>query len=314
MLSRAEFRGGLLALCGLLVLVMIIIIRPGLLPGGLLLQSLRFHILFAGLGLTLITMIAGARWRGGFVLMLVLASLFYSATYVWEFYERRTPVAEAPAATLDFLSFNVLVGNPRAEELVESILADPPDVALIMETPGIEPYLDRMASVFPYRLGCENTNTCDISLFSRLPFESGTISTLPPFGHERLVLASIMVDGQKLNVAGIHLSKPYFDQASWGELYALNRTLDRIEGPLLLAGDFNSAFWTNPMRSLGRQAGLIPGPWPAASWPVRLGPLGVPIDNVFTGGTARLLTLEAGDSMGSNHRPLRAQVAIYAEP
>ena len=54
MLSKAEFRGGLLALCAILVVVMIVIVRPGLLPGGLLLQSLRFHILIAGLAASMV--------------------------------------------------------------------------------------------------------------------------------------------------------------------------------------------------------------------------------------------------------------------
>jgi endonuclease/exonuclease/phosphatase (EEP) superfamily protein YafD len=314
MLSKAEFRGGLLALCGILVLAMIIIIRPGLLPGGLLLQSLRFHILLAGLALALLTMLVGARWRGGVVLVLVLASIGYSASFAWEYYARRTALPGEPVAQLDFLSFNVLYGNQRTEELLDALLADPPQLALIMETPEIEPYLDRMASVFPYRIGCDVADTCDIALFSTLPFESGAVQTLSPFGHERLVVASLMVDGQKLNVAGVHLSKPYFDRASYEELYQIHEALKDLDGPLLLAGDFNSAFWTEPMMRLGEALELVPGPWPAATWPVRLGPLGVPIDNVFTRGTARLLTLEAGDSIGSNHRPLRAQVAIYPEP
>ncbi len=314
MLSKAEFRGGLLALCALLVVVMIVIVRPGLLPGGLLLQSLRFHILFAGLALVLLTMLMGARWRGALVLVLVVASLGYSAIPVWDFYGRRTALAGEPAAVLDFLSFNVLYGNPRSEELVEAILADPPQVALIMEAPEIEPYLDRMASVFPYRIGCENPKTCDIALFSQLPFDSGAVQELRPFRHERLVVASLVVDGQRLNVAGLHLSKPYFDRASYEELYQAYEALKDMEGPLLLAGDFNSAFWTEPMQAFGEALALVPGPWPAATWPVRLGPLGVPIDNVFTSGNARLITLEAGESIGSNHRPLRAQVGIYAAP
>src|SRR5690606_8737087 len=204
--------------------------------------------------------------------------------------------------------------NQRTEELLDALLADPPQLALIMETPEIEPYLDRMADVFPYRIGGDVADTCDIALFSQLPFESGAVQELTPFRHERLVVASLLVDGEKLNVAGVNLSKPYFDRASYEELYQIYEAIKDLEGPLLLAGDFNSAFWTEPMRAFGEALELVPGPWPSATWPVRLGPLGVPIDNVFTSGTARLLTLEAGDSLGSNHRPLRAQVAIYPAP
>ncbi|WP_052715779.1 endonuclease/exonuclease/phosphatase family protein [Devosia chinhatensis] len=311
MLSKAEFRGGLLAVSAILIVVLLVVsLSPGL-PGELLLQTLRFHLLAAGLGLAVLAILFGARWRGLIVLLIVLASGAHGALFVREFYERRTPVAEAPAAQFRFLSFNVLNGNRQAAQLVDAVIADPPDVMLVMETPGIETHLDRLAQVLPYRLGCAVTTTCDISLLSRFPIEDGEIRRPPPYHFERLAIGRIVVDGQPITIAGIHLSKPYFDQSSWIELHSIGRILSAVEGPMVVAGDFNSAFWTEPMANLGAQLDLAPGPWPAATWPVRLGPLGVPIDNVFTSGNARLLTLEAGENYGSNHRPLWADVAIY---
>ena len=311
MLSKAEFRGGILALSGVLFVVLLVVaVSPGL-PGELLLQSLRFHLIAAGLGLAVLAIAFGARWRGLLVLLVVLASAAHGATFVWDFYARRTPVSAEPVAQFRFLSFNVLAHNPRAEELVDAVMADPPDVMLVMETPGVEAYLDRLKTVFPYSIGCERAPSCDISLHSRVPLENPRIITLRPFNHERMVTAQVEIDGQSVTIAGVHLSKPYFDQASWIELARIRRVLLEIDGPMVLGGDFNSAAWTEPLAQLGDALQLIPGPWTPATWPVRLGPLGVPIDNVFTRGNARLLTLEAGESYGSNHRPLWADVAIY---
>lgn len=313
MLSWSEFRGGLLALGGVLVVVLaVMVVQPGL-PGELLLQSLRFHIILGGLVLAVLTIIAGARWRGGVLLAVLLAAGVHSAGYVLEFQSRRVDYASPPLAQFRFLSFNVLAGNPRGQELVDSILADPPDVALIMETPGIEEQLDRLAAILPYRAGCENADTCDISLHSRYPFERSEVINLKPIGNERLVVGQMNVDGQKVTVVGIHLSKPYFDNIAAGELYGIHGVLRGIEGPLVLAGDFNAASWSEPVSRVGRRNGLIPGPWQPATWPVRLGPLGVPIDNVFTRGTAQLMSLEAGDALGSNHRPLWGVVGLYGD-
>src|SRR5690606_5635313 len=100
--------------------------------------------------------------------------------------------------------------------------------------------------------------------------------------------------------------------AQWFEVAAISRVLNAIEGPVVLAGDFNAAPWTAPLRQLGQQQQLASGPWPPATWPVRLGPLGVPIDNMFTRGGAQLLSLRAGDNIGSNHRPLWAEIGLYA--
>ncbi len=314
MLSKAEFRGGLLAGSAILLLILAITaVSPGL-PGEMLLQSLRFHLVIAGLGLAVLTILSGARWRGLIVLLLVLASAAHGAMFVWDFYTRRTPIAAEPVAEFRFLSFNVLHGNRRSAELVDAVLADPPDVMLVMETSGISAHMDRLMAQFPYRVGCDNPQTCDISLYSRFPITDGQITRLPPFRFERMVTGRINVDGQDITIAGVHLSKPYFDQASWAELHTINRVLSDIEGPLVLAGDFNAAPWSEPLAMLGNRQELIPAPWPIATWPVRLGALGVPIDNAFTRGNARLLTLESGDSYGSNHRPLWADVAIYPQP
>lgn len=313
MVSWSEFRGALLAIGALLVVILAIIVaQPGL-PGELLLQSLRFHIVAAGLGLALLTMASGARWRGALLLLVVLGAGAHGASYVAEFQARRVDYAAPPKAQFRFLSYNVLAGNRQAQELVEAVVADPPDMALVMETPGIEEHLDRLAEVLPYRAGCENTRTCDISLHSRLPFEEVRIINLVPLGRERLVVGKVSIEGLPVTVVGIHLTKPYYDNTAEIELFVINELLRSIEGPLILAGDFNAASWSEPMVRAGRSQGLIPGPWQPATWPVRLGPLGVPIDNIFTRGTAQLLSLEAGENHGSNHRPLWAVVGLYGD-
>jgi endonuclease/exonuclease/phosphatase (EEP) superfamily protein YafD len=312
MVSWAEFRGALLALGGLLVLVIaIVLVRPGL-PGELLLQSLRFHILAGGLVLVLALIVAGARWRGLLLLVVVVGAGAYGAQYLLDFQGRRVDHASAPEAQFRFLSFNVLAHNPRSAELVDAIIADPPDIALIMETPGVEDHLDRLAQVLPYRAGCSDSQTCDISLHSRFPFDDVAVQDLPPLGRERLVVGRVTIDGQAVTIAGVHLSKPYFDDTADIELWRIERVLRAIPGPLVLAGDFNSASWTDPMVRIGSKLNLAPGPTQPATWPVRLGPLGVPIDNVFTRGNAQILSLEAGESFGSNHRPLRAEIGLYA--
>jgi len=314
MLSRAEFRGGLLALGGLTAVVYLLIsFSPGL-PGEMLLQSLRFHIALGGIGLSALLALAGARWRGLLLLLVTLASLAEGAQLVAE-QQRRRAVAEAPLRELSVLSYNVLTSNARAEEAARHIAALAPDVAVIMETPGIEPYLEDIAAALPHRVGCAETANCDLAILSRHPIVSGEVLPMWPFRFQRLVRAVLDVEGTPVTVVGVHLSKPYFDGASWSEALQVGRLLARQEGPVIVAGDFNAAAWSETLVWLGRHAELAPPPWYPASWPVRLGPLGVPIDNMFTRGNARILAIEAGaESYGSNHRYLLGTVGIYAAP
>ncbi|MCW5721968.1 MAG: endonuclease/exonuclease/phosphatase family protein [Devosia sp.] len=315
MLSRAEFRGAMLALGVVLAAVLAITSLSINLPGALLLQSLRFHLIAAGLVLLVLMVLAGARWRGAlFALVLAVASA-HGGSMVLEYQARRDAPLGAQIAELSLIGFNVLTGNRRAEELVDFLVASSADVAVVMETPGIERLLPRLGEAFPYRIGCERSQSCDISIHSRLPIAGGEIRTMPPFRYERLAIAPVTIDGQALTIVGVHLSKPYFDEASWFELLTLDRALDTIEGPVVLVGDFNAAPWSAPVARMARAQGLAPGPSYPATWPVRLGPLGVPIDNILTRGNARILDLSAGaDSFGSNHRALLARIGLYEAP
>lgn len=312
--GKAELRGALLMLCALLSVVIIITsFSPGL-PGALLLQSLRFHIIAAGLALVVALLAAGSRWAAGLLLILVTASAVHGGSMVFELQARRQGVDGAPAAELRVLSYNVLTGNSRASEAAQHIVDLAPDIAIIMETPGIEAYLGAIADALPYRIGCETSPECDISLHSRLPLKRARMIKLLPFNHQRLVLAEVELEGQTVTIVGIHLSKPYFDHASWIEAGQLSQILGEIEGPVVLAGDFNAAPWSDPMVHLTRRRALVPPPYHPATWPARAGPLGVPIDNMFTSGSARINDIEAGhDTFGSNHRYLLARVGLYSE-
>jgi endonuclease/exonuclease/phosphatase (EEP) superfamily protein YafD len=314
-LSRDEFRGALFALAALLTAVLAIVSLGINLPGALLLQSLRLHLIAGGLVLLVLMVIAGARWRAGlFAIVLVIAGV-HAGRFILEYQDRRAAPLGPAVAELSLISFNVLTGNRRAEEAVEFLIGSDADVAVVMETPGIEAHLDRLREAFPYFIGCAQTQTCDISIHSRLPIEAGEIRTMRPFRFERLAIAPITIAGQKVTIVGIHLSKPYFDGASGAELYAVTRALHQIEGPVVLAGDFNAAVWSGPVVRVAREHELAPGPTYPATWPVRAGPLGVPIDNILTRGNARIMALSAGDdSFGSNHRALLARIELYEAP
>lgn len=312
MWSKAEFRGAVLALSGVLAVILVITsVTPGF-PGELLLQTLRFHLVGLGLVLAFFMVLLGARWRALLFLGVLAIAFAHGAYYVWEFQARREEPVGALQAEMSFLNYNVLSGNRTPTEAVDLIVSTAPDVALIMETPGVVEYIPQIEAVLPYRLGCERVATCDISLFSRYPIENGRVLEVPPFRRSRLVVAPMTIGGVALTVVGIHLSKPYFDEASVQELQNLRYELSQITGPVVVAGDFNSALWAAPVAWLGRAQNLAPGPSYPATWPVELGPLGVPIDNIFTRGDARILEVSAGaDSHGSNHRYLLARIGLY---
>ncbi len=128
-------------------------------------------------------------------------------------------------------------------------------------------------------------------------------------------MAKTTINGQDVTLVAIHLSKPYFDEAAWVELRQAGYFLQGIKGPVVLTGDFNAAAWSGTVADFVANNALVPPPRFPATWPVRLGPLGVPIDNMFSRDGALIESIDALDSsIGSNHRVSLAQIAIMPPP
>jgi len=115
-------------------------------------------------------------------------------------------------------------------------------------------------------------------------------------------------------VVAVHLSKPYFDENAWAELREVGWALSRIEGPVVVSGDFNATAWSEAISSFAEREGLVPPPRYPGTWPVLLGELGVPIDNIFTRGGLLIEDIAATPPHGSNHRGLLAQIAVKPAP
>ena len=121
-------------------------------------------------------------------------------------------------------------------------------------------------------------------------------------------LAALQAEGPEGRVwlVALHIHWPWpYGQAA--HLDRLVPVLERLDGPVLLAGDFNAVPWSVAVGRVvqavgGRLAGPVRGTFP------RFGPLLVlPIDHVIApeGGTLDLRPL-----LGSDHRGVVARVGI----
>lgn len=311
MTLRSEIRGILTGVSLVAAVVLVAISMPPRIPGQELLHSLRFHIAIACLVLPLLLLINGAWIRASLFGALVALSLGQGALIVRAQQATRAPLPgeDAPAFTL--MSFNVLSSNRSGRELADYVIASAPDIAVIMEAPGIARYLPDLLQTFPYKLGCDGRATCDLMVLSRTPFTSGEVRPLYPLNRERLILGVTEIAGRSVNIVGVHLSKPYFDETAAIELDSVEKALVSIDGPMVLAGDLNAAAWSRSVARFVEQSGLEPPPSYPATWPVRAGAFGVPIDNVFSRNGAVIESISATpSSFGSNHYGLIAKVRL----
>lgn len=308
-----ELRGALtafaLVLCGLLVLVSYDL---GI-PGQPLLESLRFHIAAALLGIMLLHLVTGAWWRAILFLTVAAVSVGQGALVLSRQQEARVAVTAQPGKPLlRMLSFNLLQTNMGSGREIASFIENSgADVALIMEAGPIKPFFAEIEKTYPYRTQCTRPGACDVYLLSKSPLIDPQVNSMSRIWENRLIVAGTVISGQQVTIVGAHMTKPYFDDFAEDEAFVMGRAISRHEGPLVLAGDFNAAAWSQNIDRLARAQKLIPPPFYAATWPIRLGPFGVPIDNMWTRGPLYISSIAAlEDSFGSNHRGLMAELSM----
>ncbi|WP_429930579.1 endonuclease/exonuclease/phosphatase family protein [Agrobacterium vitis] len=272
--------------------------------GAGVIYSLQLH---AGLAMLLMALFCLALRPGLFTMTLLAATLFIAGHAVWMIWATLPPTPRVDLARMQpfrVLSFNVLGDNlENGGAITDYILESGADVAYVMEAAPVSLHLDRLAKTYPYRIGCgEHTPTCDLMILSKYPLDMIYVGNLSDLRRDRFAMAKIHVGGTALHLAAAHLSKPYFDGYHMEELGELGDVLSGIDGPLLLAGDFNASTLAPDMQKLLKVTGMTTTGLEPATWPIIGGAFGVPIDHIYIRSPLMAAKLSRIPSnFGSNH-------------
>lgn len=260
-----------------------------------------------------VSFLLSRRWSV-FLLMLIGAAMTaHLPVRVYPFGDMAQAQEAEGRPGLRLLSFNLLNGNmENGPALRDEILNSGADVAALLESRPVQPHLDALAATYPHRLGCgAQTMGCDLMILSKRPFLQKSVGALSELRSERFMHVVIETGGERVNVVAAHLTKPYYDEYHTSELRRLWRRISALEGPLVLAGDFNASSIAPDMMWFLNVTGLRKAPFEPSTWPVALGPLGISIDHIYTRAPLRLSGLRRiGDNHGSNHYGLIADLFI----
>ncbi|MGV3550074.1 endonuclease/exonuclease/phosphatase family protein [Rhizobium sp.] len=231
---------------------------------------------------------------------------------------RQATPAPPPGYPADFkvVSLNIMGDNSfdNGGRIADAMIASGADVIMIQESAPLGPHIDRIKAVYPYRLGCgAQTITCDTSLWSKTPMVAGEVKTASPLYRDRLLLASIMVAGKRVNFANVHTTKPYFDNIHAIELKRATELMadfaSRNPAPFFVAGDYNASILTPDVRRFMTENKLMTAPSEPATWPVAAPAIGMAIDHMFVADPLRFKSLQAlPETYGSNHFGLVAEI------
>lgn len=278
------------------------------LPAADSLAHFRFHMTVA-LALAAVLLLIARDWRaGGLACAVTLAGFIGLAPAfpVWG-----TAKAGGPAPSITLVQFNLSFRNRTPEAVADFIRREGADVVTLQEVTGTtRKAIELLRDDYPYSVECPFARVGGVAVLSRLP--KAPDASAGCVKGDGLAWLRVMAGGHSVSVASLHLHWPYpFGQAP--QIDRLERHLQNIPRPVLLAGDFNAAPWSHAVSRIAaatdtRVAGglrftfqLRPSRWAPS--------IGMPIDHVLLPAGMLPNDINLGPRAGSDHASVVARLA-----
>ncbi len=219
-------------------------------------------------------------------------------------------------AAVRVVFFNILIFNDDVGRFVAWIEDRDPDVVVMTE---MSPrHVERMAGAmagYPFQVLEPRGHSFGMVVYSRWPISGEVVAELagstPPASSPIMVTAGVETPAGTLRVTGLHVFPPITPRRFTRrneQLGIAGDILAKLDGPKLVVGDFNATPWSAGLRAFVSDNDLT-GVNTRATWPVWLGFAGIPIDHALTSRDLRVLSIEIGPDIGSDHRPVLIDVA-----
>ena len=269
-------------------------------PAGDALAVIRLQLSAAELGAGVLLTVMRVRW--GWVLAAgALAVLGVTLGPL-------TPLGAAASSAVSGVTVyqkNLLFRLSDSAPLIADIRAVAPDVLTLQEVSHANrAILAELGTDFPSQQFCRFGTVGGVAVASRWPL-------IPDTGicqrNDGLVAMQVQTPNGPLWLVSIHLHWPWpRDQAAQAAQVAqLLPTLEKLDGPVIVGGDFNMVPWGSSVQRIAAATGTTRQGGIYSSFP-RFAPWGpLPIDHVLTPGVA---TIELRPLLGSDHRGLVARV------
>lgn len=247
-------------------------------------------------------------------LSIVLLVLNMAFVFPWYFGIKET----ASKDDMKLLLSNVLTSNRNYGNFISLIQKENPDIIVVMEiNKNWVNALDLLKKEYMYSSLAPRADNFGIGVYSKLPITMESIKYFGASGVPSIVL-SLDTGEAALTLVATHPLPPigdsYFKSRNM-QLFHVAKEIEKINGPLILAGDLNTTMWSSYYNQLEKNAKLRNvrrGFGINATWPSQFGFFGIPIDHILVSEEIGVVNLKVGASVGSDHLPLIVKFSIIA--
>lgn len=265
-------------------------------------------------GIAALCCLAGRSTLWGFAALACLVAYLLLMTPVLHSANGGSPSNSEP--NLRILTTNVYDKNHDPAALLKLIRDTDPDVVVLQEVnEEWQNLLAPLESEYPQH-ACSPRyprGGTDLAQYWRIPSEA--LAELAESGIPA-TSTEIKVDGISVRVVNVHTAAPFSPHRAAryrDQMEALTKWLKESGEPVIVAGDFNSSVWSPLYRKLVHEAGLVSareGRGLLGTWPSFFGPLRSPIDHILVSPGIEVVACRVGPGIGSDHRPLIADLRI----
>ena len=258
---------------------------------------------------------------------LLALSLLYQLFWIVQ-YTRLTPVQSKRAAgvsrerRLRLIMTNVLMDNRDFDKWHDVIGAEDVDMVVAVETDQWWAEQMRVLEAdYPHRKEIPQDDTYGMVVYSRFPLEDLEVKRLVEDEVPSLWTRVQLPDGPRVQVVVVHPRPPRPDigQDSHlrdAELVLVARTVEPLDRPVVVVGDFNDVAWSYTTHLFQNLAGLLDprrGRGLYTTFHADHVCLRYPLDHVFHSDDLGLVEMRVLGHTGSDHFPVLADLAYVGD-
>lgn len=228
------------------------------------------------------------------------------------------PVSSSSATRIRVAAMNVFFLNDDYGSALAWLEAEQPDVVIVTEATEVwRKSFWRLRNRYPVQhLAYGAGRRAHVLLLARAATRVDSLGIAP--GAAPAVYATLEIGGRTLSILGVHAHWPLGPEASRRRsrgLQAIAHFARTTRGPLIVAGDLNLTPFSPQFEGLLRAGGLANAAagygW-QPTWPTFLPPAGIQIDHVLVRNGIETQDFRRGPRIGSDHRPIVADLALPA--
>ena len=183
------------------------------------------------------------------LLSFLIASLYLY--FILQPFKPSSFVAEEKTKVLKHIQFNLNFRNEKMDKVISYFQKSNADVITLEEVTKAhqEELMSMKEGAYPYQVYCEFYPVVGaVAILSKHPFKSENSICLEKRG---MVWSQIVLEERAINIVAIHTLWPYpYGQPE--QVEEMQTILKKIKTPLLIAGDFNAATWSQTVKKIGK--------------------------------------------------------------